>query len=67
MFVAGKKLGTAPLRNRCKRVLRATAAELDGPWCGYDVVFIAKAKVARAPHVHVTSCMRDILAKAAVC
>lgn len=47
-FIAGKKLGVAPLRSRCKRVMRAAAAGLDGPWAGYDVVFIAKRRVATA-------------------
>lgn len=53
MFVAGKKLGTAPLRNRCKRVLRHVASELGAPWQGYDVVFMARRGVAHAPHQQV--------------
>ncbi|MGI6032847.1 MAG: ribonuclease P protein component [Coriobacteriales bacterium] len=49
-FIAGKKLGVAPLRSRCKRVMREVARELGGPWDGFDVVFVAKRKVAHAPH-----------------
>ena len=49
-FVAGKKLGNAPLRSRCKRVLRACASELGAPWPGFDVVFVARRKLAFAPH-----------------
>lgn len=49
-FIAGKKLGVAPLRSRCKRVMREVARELGGPWNGYDVVFIAKRKAATANH-----------------
>lgn len=47
-FIAGKKLGIAPLRSRCKRVMRAAAAGLDGPWPGFDAVFIARRRVATA-------------------
>ena len=45
-FIAGKKLGVAPLRNRCKRVMRAAAAECGAPWEGFDVVFVARRKAA---------------------
>ncbi len=54
-FIAGKKLGTAPLRNRCKRVMRATARELGAPWDGFDVAFIAKKSIAFQPHSKVVS------------
>ena len=49
-FIAGKKLGIAPYRCRCKRVMRAAAAELGGPWAGWDVVFVARYKTGRANH-----------------
>jgi len=45
-FVAGKRLGNAVLRNRCKRVLRETAREAGGPWEGWDVVLIARYSTA---------------------
>lgn len=41
-FIAGKKLGNAPLRNRAKRRLREAAHLVDGPWDHYDVVLLAK-------------------------
>ena len=41
-FVAGKKLGNAPQRNRAKRRLRAAAAGQGAPWPGYDVVLVAR-------------------------
>lgn len=56
-FVAGKKLGNAPTRNRCKRVLRQGARELGAPWPGYDVVFVARRKIAHAAHTKVVSQM----------
>lgn len=46
IFVAGKKLGGAVLRNRCKRVLRAACRRNGGPWSGYDVALIARATTA---------------------
>lgn len=49
-FIAGKKLGNAPLRNRCKRVMRQVARDLGCPWQGYDVAFIARRKVATEKH-----------------
>ena len=48
-FIAGKKLGCAPLRNRCKRVMREVARELGAPWPGHDVAFIARKRVAVEP------------------
>lgn len=57
-FVAGKKLGPAPLRNRCKRVMREAARELGAPWPGFDVVFVARRKTARARHGELVSRIR---------
>lgn len=47
-FVAGKKLGKAVLRNRCRRVMRESVRRVGGPWAGWDVVLVAKAAVALA-------------------
>lgn len=60
-FVAGKKLGVAPVRSRCKRVMRAVAQELGAPWSGYDVVFIARRRVSYAPHDAVVTQFRKML------
>lgn len=65
-FVAGKRLGPAPLRNRCKRVMREAARELGGPWDGHDVVFVARRRVAHAPHGKLVSRMRGQLAELGV-
>ena len=40
-FVAAKRLGNAVCRNRCKRVLRAAAAEAGYPLEGFDVIMFA--------------------------
>lgn len=51
VFVAGKKLGGAVVRNRCKRVLREAVRRAGGPWSGYDVALVARKATATAdPH-----------------
>ena len=47
-FIAGKKLGHAVLRNRCRRVMRAMVRRAGGPWPGWDVVIIARQDTAIA-------------------
>jgi len=42
-FIAGKKLGNAPTRNRIKRRMREASWHLKAPWPGFDVVFVAKS------------------------
>lgn len=65
-FIAGKKLGSAPFRSRCKRVMRAAARELSLPCQGYDLVFIARRKLAFAAHGKVLDQMSASLAKLGV-
>ena len=45
-FIAGKKLGGAVLRNRDRRVLRASVRRVGGPWAGWDIVLIARTTTA---------------------
>lgn len=47
-FIAGKKLGNAPFRSRCKRVLRETVRRIDPSWPGRDMVFVARHAAATA-------------------
>lgn len=62
-FVAGKKLGSAPARNRAKRKLREASCALGAPWAGYDVVFIAREKTAEAPLCEIVeACGRSVRA-----
>jgi ribonuclease P protein component len=49
VFVAGKRLGGAVLRNRCKRVLRASCRRLGHEWPGSDVALIATKATPAAP------------------
>lgn len=66
LFVAGKKLGNAVHRNRCKRVLRASCARLGGPWPGRDVALIARTGLATASVESVDAGVTDALRKAGV-
>ena len=52
-FAAGKKLGNAVMRNRCKRVMRASVMRLGGPWDGFDIILLAKRAIATAPYEQV--------------
>jgi ribonuclease P protein component len=47
-FIAGKRLGSAPTRNKAKRLMREAARHLKAPWEGQDVVFVAREGTATA-------------------
>jgi ribonuclease P protein component len=47
-FIAGKRLGNAPRRNRMKRLMREALRVVRGPWPGVDVVFVARENAATA-------------------
>jgi len=65
-FVAGKKLGNAVHRNRCKRVLRASLRRVGGPWPGFDVAIIARLGLGEASSVEVDQALRNVVARAKV-
>lgn len=66
VFVAGKKLGGAVMRNRCKRVLREAVKRAGGPWDGHDVALVARAKAAVAAPEALDAALREGLRKAGV-
>jgi ribonuclease P protein component len=41
-FIAGKRLGSAPKRNKAKRLMREAARTTKIPWPGIDVIFVAR-------------------------
>ncbi|MEG0070766.1 MAG: ribonuclease P protein component [Raoultibacter sp.] len=62
-FVAGKKNGNAVWRNRAKRRMRALCRDLNGPWEGYDVIFIAKKRTTQASYSKVREACSALLAR----
>lgn len=64
-FIAGKKLGNAVTRNRCKRVLRAVARESSvAEVQGYDVVLIANRRTCDVAHAELVRSLDDLVKKA---
>ena len=44
-YIAGKKLGNAPARNRAKRLLRHAVAQAGGAISGIDMVYVAQRSI----------------------
>jgi ribonuclease P protein component len=65
-FAAGRKLGTAVLRNRAKRVLRVAAKDLGAPWAGHDVVLVARPGTADAGPEAVSRSLERALREAGI-
>jgi len=63
-FIAGKRLGTAVLRNRSKRVLRAAFDAAGGTRAGYDVLLVANSRTARSSSREVAQELSVLLSKA---
>ena len=59
-FVAGKRLGNAVLRNRCKRMLRAAVQRRGGGWPGYDVALIARPGLPHAAGESIDKALESI-------
>ena len=59
-YVAGRKLGTAPLRSRAKRRLREAARLCQAPWDGFDVVLVAKRGAVTAGFESILRDMRAV-------
>jgi len=66
VFVAGKKLGGAVVRNRCKRVLREAVRRAGGPWEGRDVAIMARARVATSSVEAIDRALAEALRKGGV-
>ena len=66
VFVAGKKLGGAVLRNRCKRVVREAVRRAGGPWAGADVALLARRGTATAPPAELDAALATALRRLGV-
>lgn len=66
-ITTGKKIGSAVVRNRCRRVIReAYRALFPGLKAGYDIVFVARARTAAVKSTALTGVMAVHLRKAGV-
>jgi ribonuclease P protein component len=61
VFVAGRKMGNAVVRNRCKRVMREACRRAGGPWPGKDIAFVARAGIATATPEEIDEATRSLL------
>lgn len=62
-FVAGKKLGNSPTRNRAKRILRHAAREAGFPLDGMDIVLVAKKRILDMRFDQVVGDMKSLVFK----
>ena len=66
-ITTGKKLGSAVVRNRCRRVIREAYRSLSPTLkAGYDIVFVARTKTAVSKSTTLTGVMASHLRKAGV-
>ncbi len=69
-ITAGKKVGKAVSRSRCRRVIRAALDvykdELMNVRCGYDVVFVARAKTVKCKSTELVQPIGESLKKSGV-
>lgn len=63
-FAAPRRLGTAPIRNRGKRVLREAARTCGLPFDGYSMILFATDQTAHARMPEVAQALSELLARA---
>ena len=66
LFVAGKRLGGAVVRNRSKRVLREAMLRTGCPWAGWDVVLMARPATPSASPAELDRALRSSLRRVGV-
>jgi ribonuclease P protein component len=63
-FISGKRLGNAVVRNRVKRLLRASLHSLHPRLkSGYDFVVIARPKIVGQPYQVIYQALKDTLGR----
>jgi ribonuclease P protein component len=65
-FIAGKRMGNAPTRNRAKRVMRETVRRAGGPWPGVDVVLISNARTGSAKPRSLDAAVASLVERAGI-
>lgn len=65
-FIAGKRIGNAVFRNRCRRVLRESVRRCGGPWPGWDVVVVARPRTAASRPDELDRAVRSVLERTGV-
>lgn len=65
-LIAGKRLGSAVLRNRCRRVLRESVRRCGGPWATWDVAVVARPQTAAARPEDIDGGLRAALLRVGV-
>ena len=63
-FVAARRLGTAPFRNRCKRVLREAAREMDLPPESANIILFATRATHDAHPAEIAEALRSLRKRA---
>jgi len=66
VFVAGKRLGNAVVRNRAKRVMRETVRGAKLSWPGHDVALIARDRTGKASPEELGEALKCVLTRAKV-
>jgi len=59
-FIAGKKMGSAPVRNRAKRRLREAARSAGAPWRGLETVFVARKEILQVDFETLTQSIKQL-------
>lgn len=64
-FVAGRRIGNAVVRNRCKRLMRETVRlHLTEIEAGWDLMFIARVPMTAVSYHEVETAVLQLLARA---
>ncbi|HEY3317688.1 MAG TPA: ribonuclease P protein component [Coriobacteriia bacterium] len=66
VFIAGKKLGGAVVRNRAKRLLREAVRRVGGPWKARDVALLARPALLGGTPEEIDAALSSVLERSGV-